>query len=137
MHMSQIRKLNHVHSESYMLKIIVENLVGFCSIYARSMLGLCSVYDRFMLLALHAPHFSPIDTSQIIDISFFWQLRFLPLATPIYAQKQLWQLQNHRLGLQNQPSVTPLVTPTPPSVTPTPPSVTPKSTFGNSDISLL
>ena len=56
MHMSQIRKLNHVHSESYMLKIIVENLVGFCSIYARSMLGLCSVYDRFMLLALHKPY---------------------------------------------------------------------------------
>ena len=134
--MSQIRKLNHVHSESYMLKIIVENLVVFCSVIARSLLGLCSVYARFILLALHAPLFSPIDTSQMIDISFFWQLRFLPLATPIYAQKQLWQLQNHRLGLQNQPSVTPLVTPTPPSVTPKPTVCNSNSPVCNSKIDL-
>ena len=60
MHMSQIRKLNHVHSESYMLKIIVENLVvfarsmlGHCSVIARSMLGLCSVY----LIGLACPAF--------------------------------------------------------------------------------
>ena len=49
MHMSQIRKLNPVHNESYMLKIIVENLV----VFARSMLGLCSVY----LIGLACPAF--------------------------------------------------------------------------------
>ena len=67
-----------MHSESYMLKIIVENLV----VFARSMLGLCSVYARFILLALHAPLFSPINTSQMIDISFFWQLQNHPSGTP-------------------------------------------------------
>ena len=74
MHMSQIRKLNQVHSESYTLKIIVKTL----SVFARSMLGLCSVYARFLLLALHKPYrktfLAPID-----NLSFSSQFKKQPL----------------------------------------------------------
>ena len=106
------------------------NLATLCSVIARSLL--------VFLLALHNLPFSPIDTSQMIDISFFWQLRFqfknsfgnsdtylwqlrwqlqrMPLATPISVQKQLWQLR-----------YIPLATPL----------ATPKTAFCNSEIDFL
>ena len=107
--------IEHESSNRWDLPMLMFLTIMTCSILCgtpdckpcHSMLGLCSIFARFTLLALHNLLFSPIDTSQMIDISFFWQLQFKLKNSSGNSDTCRWQLR-----------YLPLATPTP--------------TFGNS-----